>query len=735
MTGLTLTILYDIDEVILMTPNLGLATGGFDIVITLQKMIFTPHTCVFGSLSVPVTEGSNPMTITCRVPLHPVGVVEVTLITSFYHLSAGVFHFISRDESLSFESKVYETKMTSLSKIEPIIFFTWPTLIPYSGGAFVIVTGNRFIDSTRLFCRFGNYSVVAHFLSDSQVSCESPIIKGIRQNAIELKVTVDDSSYSRPVLLQIYTTPEILSVEPLHGYSYGRTIVTITFRYYKLLTGLKCRFGVYEVIAQFQDHSSVFCITPDADIHESVVISLAVDGVDDRDVRGGVTFTFLSSFHVISLHPRYGPKQGGTKVIIKVDDIDSRYGSPVCWFGSSQPVCSSPLDKNTIICVSPTFDGGSLHQPVYVLHDGMNPHDYDHFTVFTYVDEIIALDVSPPIGSVSGGTAVSIRIVPMRIVSPAVRCAFDTLLVAGVYVSESEVTCLTPPFDREAEVPVKVVLNDHAEAQSITVARFRYTSQAYLSDIFPGGGSSDGGTIVHLYGRSLPLELIPQLASCRFGHLHIVPAKSVSNREIICNAPPLAGISDSGLSVNVSVRFNGVDFVGCERFKYIPPLKVSYLSSRLGPVNGGALVHATLSCSDCTFVSDAECHFVPWTVQSHEISISLGSFTVTCISPNVTDALAEEVPFEISINGGNDKSTSERTFAFAQYPEVTGAFPRSSWARGGDEITIEGSGFDPKYDLTCFFGSSRRYICKSGIYCTKCMLSWVIYSIQGLHLL
>jgi len=101
VTGLTLTILYDIDEVVLMTHNFG-----------------------------PVTRG--------------------------------VFRFISRDESISFGSKVYETKITSLFTMGPIIFFIWQSLIPYLGGALVIVTDCRLIDSTRLFCRFGKILVLAN---------------------------------------------------------------------------------------------------------------------------------------------------------------------------------------------------------------------------------------------------------------------------------------------------------------------------------------------------------------------------------------------------------------------------------------------------------------------------------------------------------------------------------------------------------------------------------------------
>jgi hypothetical protein len=68
---------------------------------------------------------------------------------------------------------------------------------------------------------------------------------------------------------------------------------------------------------------------------------------------------------------------------------------------------------------------------------------------------------------------------------------------------------LTPPFDREDQVPVKVISHVQTAPKAFTAARFRYTFQPYLSDIFPRGGASNGGTVVHVYGQLFPPDALP----------------------------------------------------------------------------------------------------------------------------------------------------------------------------------------------------------------------------------
>ena len=235
---------------------------------------------------------------------------------------------------------------------------------------------------------------------------------------------------------------------------------------------------------------------------------------------------------------------------------------------------------------------------------------------YKYDEAAVVLTVYPQAGSVMGGTPITVSgsgFVPTGLV----YCVFGASEPArAVWVSPSEVTCVTPPHPAASVV---VVLHQHSHddgslSRSLTVAVFRYEAPVTIEAVHPFAGPSLGKTNVTIYGYnfvdhpSLACLFTPTVArngSSRGASINVsAPAFFHNKSALSCLTPDLSPFfhptdlswaSSTAGHADVRVTANGVDFAapGPLRLEYLPLATVDALTPVRGAQTGSTLVTVT----------------------------------------------------------------------------------------------------------------------------------------------
>jgi hypothetical protein len=239
---------------------------------------------------------------------------------------------------------------------------------------------------------------------------------------------------------------------------------------------------------------------------------------------------------------------------------------------------------------------------------------------YKYDEAAVVLTVYPEAGSVMGGTPVTVSgsgFVPTGLV----YCVFGASEPArAVWVSPSEVTCLTPPHPAASVAVVlhQLSYDDASLSRSQTVAVFRYEAQVAIEEVHPFAGPSFGTTNVTVYGYnfvdhpSLACLFTPTVArNATSGGASSTRSLNVSTQATFHNSSALSCLtpdlspffhptdlswaSFNGGHADVRVTANGVDFAapGPLRFEYLPLAKVDAIAPVRGAQTGSTLVTVT----------------------------------------------------------------------------------------------------------------------------------------------
>jgi hypothetical protein len=108
----------------------------------------------------------------------------------------------------------------------PFLFDAEPSQGPVSGGTKVKVVGSNFSDSGNITCRFGDTTVIANRISNSEVECIAPPAKG--PGEVDLVIQVYQGLDSAAVTFLYYENPIVDKVYPPCGPLYGFTQIVVT---------------------------------------------------------------------------------------------------------------------------------------------------------------------------------------------------------------------------------------------------------------------------------------------------------------------------------------------------------------------------------------------------------------------------------------------------------------------------------------------------------------------------
>jgi hypothetical protein len=279
-----------------ISPRQGSTHGGINITITGEGFSFNSDiSCYIGKVNVQAVYLSA-STVRCTTPFHSEGDAIVSVSTD--NVKA-----ISTNE-LKF-SFVLSSIITSIS----------PSAGPLSGDSLITVSGSEFdVNSTNVFCNFGNTTVSAQVESATSLTCMSPV--STSDGYVSFSLTVGGNILPWSPYLYI-SSPIVADTSILEGPLVGGTVVVITGVNFNSNNQYLCKFGSISDEAVRISQTSLSCMSPPSGFIQVVNFTLS-------DSNYGVFYDSVFSFHnspVISSF--YISSKSSGVLMLQVDNIDS----------------------------------------------------------------------------------------------------------------------------------------------------------------------------------------------------------------------------------------------------------------------------------------------------------------------------------------------------------------------------------------------------------------------------
>ena len=511
-------------------PYSGPTDGGTAITLVGHGFQVGDLACRFGTASaVPAHRLSN-YRITCLSPRYPVTGwvgVEVQSFNSTAE-SASAFFFqasLTQSDANSLLSQSGGENQDTLLESNGASAFSAPASGPIKGGTIISITGNNFLNTESLSCRFGAalYTVVARYLTSRTLECVTPVHPA---GLVAVKLSLNGQQFADVGATYLFhELPVVASITPYRGSIQGSSRVLIEGgRYITSGSISTCRFGSVTVPATVLSDTSLVCITPtNPPGYVAVEVS---NNLQDYSTSG-----VLYMYHLVSVDsvlPHFVSQLGGTNVQVRGSGFMPPYeGALYCIIGTMSPVIAHWESKNLISCeVQTSRQDGPV--PVSVRS---NDTLYLSTATLLFTRRPFVHALEPVRGPVRGGTQVILRGYDF---STAVtdRCFFGSIIVVPRLRSDNTYECFSPPAPTNCTV--QVTINQDTTAEPVF---FRYFDEPIITAVKPLRGPADGGTYVEVsgYGFDMASALLGQI-QCRFNRT-TVPATAVSSALLQCVSP------------------------------------------------------------------------------------------------------------------------------------------------------------------------------------------------------
>jgi hypothetical protein len=358
----------------------------------------------------------NPRKIIVIAPAHAAGVVPVRVKTK-----AG-------------KSKATKKARFTYVGKAPVVTTLAPSSGPAAGGTLVQITGTGFTGATAV--SFGGTAATFTVQSDTSVSATAPAHAA---GAVDVRV-VTPAGMSGPKTYtyesQPGSPPVVLLVSPAAGSMDGGTVVTITGTAFTGATGVTFG-GTAGTSIVVSSDTSITATTP-AHAAGPVAVSVTTP-VGTSSVPG--LFTYLPAPPlppvVVLVAPLTGPITGGTAVTITGTGFsgatavafDGVAATDVVVSSDTSITATTPAHAAGLVAVSVTTPAGTSTVPGLFTYSALPPLP-------------LVVLVTPPTGSVAGGTAVTITGTGF---TGATAVSFGGVAATSVVVaSDLSITATTP---------------------------------------------------------------------------------------------------------------------------------------------------------------------------------------------------------------------------------------------------------------------------------------------------
>ena len=333
------------------------------------------------------------------------------------------------------------------------------------GGTTVILRGENFIcqdialelDGTAVELNDGD-------CSPTELRFTTP--QGSSAGAVDIVVTNSDEQFSSQTFT--YTSPPIVhSVTPEIGNPDGDTLITIHGEnFLEAVDGrsIAVRIGGRdaESVRRFSD-TEISALTPATETLGRTV-RLIVIGPEGQESLEGVTFTYNHRLDISGISPRMGAAAGGTEVTVSGGGFTDVGQDPFkVSLGDQEADVVQLVSSTEVIIQTPAGSPGAAVTLTIENGDGQT----DRLDGFSYTETLAAMNLSPRVGSLDGGTQVVITgsgFMDEEIDGRKLAVAFGGRPAVIISITSVQLTLRTPPGGADAVVEVIVTGPDGQEA-------------------------------------------------------------------------------------------------------------------------------------------------------------------------------------------------------------------------------------------------------------------------------
>lgn len=598
--------------------------------------------------------------------------------------------------SLPVSGSLYETNVSGLE----FTYFATPRvtgLYPPTGtpGTRVDISGEGFIDNPGLACRFGDITVVPIvFKTSNAITCKAPVHANDRA-VVNVEVSNNIVDWTSNGLTFVYRPhSSINSITPKVGPVHGSTIVRVTGSAFpvgnatEVDSPIHCRFGRKFVAATQIGEAQLSCVSPATDFPESVNLELTVEGMDITD--SGWRFDYVPEVEVSNVHPLQGPEVGGTEVMV-TGPAFSGLEVVFCQFGApSSRTTGRWLSRTTFACETLPQKPGSVELAISI--------NGQQFTktglTFSFQPLASVRSISPPRGSVNGGTVVTIEGAGF-VNTVELACLVGERLGDATYINPTMVECRVPAAatqERGSLAAVRIANNGVDFTESLGIL-YEYVPQLDVLRIEPTIGSTEGRTMLQIDGRGFRTAAN---ISCVVDGL-AVETTVESSDFLTCVAPKV----ESPRTVEVTLTNNGADTSHSSvLFRYHSPVEVISVYPTSAPEDGGSKL--LLTGSEFMDTAGLACVFSSsrdgfWAKTS---AVFISDRLLSCRSPS---GRVGQTDLRVT-NNGIELSPSLVSFSLTSSSTVTVLWPSSGSIYGKTSVRVQGTAFIDSPSTFCRFG-------------------------------
>ena len=528
-----------------------------------------------------------------------------------------------------------------------------PNAGPTAGNTSVEITGTGLLGTTEvLFDGTPAASFVVN--SDTSITAVSPV-----GDVGTADVTVENPGESRVLAnAYLYVAPSITSVGPNSGPASGGSSVTITGQGFTDSTEVTFG-GIPATSFVVNSDTSITAVTP-ASAAGSVDVTVTTP---TTPATAPAAFAFVAPT-LTGVTPGAGPLEGGTTVTLSGSGFT---GATTIFFGDASTENFTVDSDGTITAVTPAYD---LSGPADVRVE-IPGEDATLVDGFEYVNAAIT-SVTPSAGPSAGGTEVALEGDGL---GDATEVFFeDTPASSFTAQPDGTLTVVTPPgvtgtVDVRVTTPAQeAVLEDGFEYLAPLLA-------PVVNSITPSSGPASGGSNVTILGGNFTPDSVITFDGAPVTAFTFV-ASTMLMASVPAGTPGLADVivtSPSGASNTLL-------------YEYLPS-EISNVTPNTGPLEGGT----TVLIEGVGFDADSTVTFGGTPAQSVVVQ---NSSLIEAVTPAGNAGAADVV---VTTAGGNLTLADGFTYVqtAANLPVVDGLTPNAGPSAGGQNVTINGSGFTP----------------------------------------
>jgi hypothetical protein len=573
-----------------------------------------------------------------------------------------------------------------------------PTSGVIGGGTDVIVTGENFIASHNLRCRFGENEVPAEYMQSNKLKCTTPpgrdgeVVISVSNNKLDFESSTTFFRYADLPVIGMVSHRNVSmsgnSTVVVNGVGFtGDDSMSCLFQYYDELA----KKNVSQIVmVKSQNNTSLECnaptINPGDALEAAATLSISRNS---QEFSSPYEMRYIRRPKLTGVFPKH--IQPGLLSIVNITggmfvntfDLFCHYSGGI---PSHRAVFVSETELRCGVFIPLSWD--TFHSEITIrVTNNIQEMSLEKLRIRVLATPKVLL-YSPRLGSENGHTAVKIKGSGFSMNN--YTCEFGNVLVPGEWRDENTIFCISPPHAPESNLSLSVIghagklpfSNDNLEDMS-----FSYFATYTISSFFPQRGTTKGSTQVTLSGTGF---FDAAGLSCKFGSV-TVPATFKSSVSLACMSPP-----HSEGFVKLSVSMNGQDYQhDLFNFSYEAPASVQSVNPTYGPLNGGITVIVVGEGFKATGVN-LLCRF------GENVTTFARYITPTKVSCVLPPGQVGIIAVEVTTNG-EEYSADGVQFSYRQSAIVHTVFPTIGPTTGGTQIVVRGEHFSNMGNLTCKF--------------------------------